>query len=196
MRVLDLLADSRLVTVSEGTAEVAHEALLREWPRLRGWLEEDAEGRRLHGHLMHAASEWNRDDRDRGELYRGARLASALEWRAAHEPELNAIEQQFLDASRVASERAAAPDQAAPRRRHRRCSSSPPAAALLALDQRGRARADPERPKRNGSALKRSTRTRWTSRCCLHDRASRSTTTRRPGPASSPPCAAVPPPSG
>ena len=49
--VLDVLAASRLVTVSAGTAEVAHEALLREWPRLRDWLEEDAEGRRLHHHL-------------------------------------------------------------------------------------------------------------------------------------------------
>ena len=44
--MLDALADDRLVTVSEGTVEVAHEALLHEWPRLRGWLEDDAEGRR------------------------------------------------------------------------------------------------------------------------------------------------------
>ncbi|HEY5873497.1 MAG TPA: protein kinase, partial [Gaiellaceae bacterium] len=45
--VLATLADSRLVTVSEGNVEVAHEALLREWPRLRAWIEEDTEGRRL-----------------------------------------------------------------------------------------------------------------------------------------------------
>jgi DNA-binding SARP family transcriptional activator/WD40 repeat protein len=105
-RVLDVLTERRLVTVSEGAVEVAHEALLREWPRLRGWLEEDAEGRRLHRHLTHAAREWSQGDRDRGELYRGARLASALEWRVEHEPELNAAEHQFLDASRAASERA------------------------------------------------------------------------------------------
>ena len=139
-RVLDLLADSRLVTVSDGTAEVAHEALLREWPRLSDWLQEDDDGRRLQAHLTHAAREWNRDDRDRGELYRGARLASALEWREAHEPELNTIEQQFLDASRVASERE--------RRRIKLVLAGVLAllvltagAALLALDQRGRARA-------------------------------------------------------
>ncbi len=36
------------VTIGEGEVEVAHEALLREWPRLRAWLEEDAEGRRVH----------------------------------------------------------------------------------------------------------------------------------------------------
>src|SRR5205823_6144005 len=40
---LNVLADARLVIVAEGTAEVAHEALLREWPRLRTWLEDDAE---------------------------------------------------------------------------------------------------------------------------------------------------------
>ena len=53
---LAVLTESRLVTVDEGTVEVAHEALLREWPRLRGWLEEDAEGRRLHQHLIQAAA--------------------------------------------------------------------------------------------------------------------------------------------
>ncbi len=43
--VLAALAADRLVTIGDGDVEVAHEALLREWPRLRGWLEEDAHGR-------------------------------------------------------------------------------------------------------------------------------------------------------
>ena len=38
--VLKALADARLITTSEDSAEVAHEALIREWPTLRGWLEE------------------------------------------------------------------------------------------------------------------------------------------------------------
>ena len=54
-RVLDVLADRRLLTVSEGAVEVAHEALLREWPRFQDWLEEDREGRRLHAHLTATA---------------------------------------------------------------------------------------------------------------------------------------------
>ena len=61
----------RLVTRRE-TVEVAHEALLREWPRLRGWLEEDAEGRRLHHRLADAARDWEAGGGDPGELYRGA----------------------------------------------------------------------------------------------------------------------------
>ncbi len=101
--VLSALARDRLVTVGEGEAEVAHEALLREWPRLRDWLEEDAEGRRLHRHLTHAARDW---DGDPSELYRGPRLAAALEWADAHGPDLSARERDFLAAGRAAGERA------------------------------------------------------------------------------------------
>ena len=106
-RALAVLTESRLLTVDEGAVEVAHEALLREWPRLRGWLEADAEGRRLHHHLIAASQEWRDSERDPAELYRGTRLAAALEWAAEHDPELNELEREFLEASRVASEREA-----------------------------------------------------------------------------------------
>ena len=104
--MLEKLTAGRLVTVGEETAEVAHEALIREWPRLRGWLEEDAEGRRLHRHITLAAREWDRSGRDAGELYRGARLSAALDWSAAHECDVNTTERAFLYDSRAASERA------------------------------------------------------------------------------------------
>ena len=103
-QVLDVLAEARLVTISEGEVEVAHEALLREWPRLRTWLEEDADGRRLHLHLMHAARGWQSAGRDPAELYRGARLASALDWTERHEPELDGLERAFVAASRAEAE--------------------------------------------------------------------------------------------
>ncbi|MDA0158851.1 AAA family ATPase [Solirubrobacter ginsenosidimutans] len=101
--VLSALARDRLVTVGEGEAEVAHEALLREWPRLVSWLEEDAEGRRLHRHLTQAARDWNGDP---SELYRGPRLAAALEWADAHGSDLTARERSFLAAGRAAGEQA------------------------------------------------------------------------------------------
>jgi WD40 repeat protein/DNA-binding SARP family transcriptional activator len=104
--VLAELTDRRLLTVSEREVEVAHEALLREWPRLRVWLEDDAEGRRLRRHLRAAAREWEAGGRDPGELYRGARLASALDWSADHDVELNETERAFVGASRAANERA------------------------------------------------------------------------------------------
>ena len=115
-RVLAVLTEARLLTVDEGAVEVAHEALLREWPRLRGWLEADAEGRRLHQHLIGAAREWRDSERDPAELYRGARLAAALEWAAEHDPELNELERAFLDESRAAGERAAERQHRANRR--------------------------------------------------------------------------------
>jgi WD40 repeat protein len=127
--VLDVLADSRLVTLSQSSVEVAHEALLREWPRLRGWLDEDAQGRRLHRHLMQAAQDWNDRGRDPGDLYgRGSRLTAAVEWRATHEPDLNEAERAFLDASsaRVEHERAT-------RRRRQRLAIGSLTVALAAI---------------------------------------------------------------
>lgn len=103
--VLATLADSRLVTVSEGNVEVAHEALLREWPRLREWIEEDTEGRRLRRHITQAATEWEAAGRDQGELYRGARLAAALDWTAEHALDVNELEREFVTESREASEK-------------------------------------------------------------------------------------------
>ena len=105
--VLATLADSRLVTVGEGSVEVAHEALLREWPRLRDWIEEDTEGRRLRRHVTRDASEWEAAGRDQGELYRGARLAAALDWSTDHAFELNELEREFVTESREASEQEA-----------------------------------------------------------------------------------------
>jgi WD40 repeat protein/transcriptional regulator with XRE-family HTH domain len=97
--VLLTLADARLITTDQDTAEVAHEALIREWPTLRGWLEEDREGLRLHHRLTEAALEWDALGRDVGSLYRGARLAQALEWAASHPDDVNLLEQAFLEAS-------------------------------------------------------------------------------------------------
>jgi WD40 repeat protein/DNA-binding SARP family transcriptional activator len=104
-RVLAVLTDARLVTTSDGELEVSHEALLREWPRFRGWLEEDRVGRRVHAHLAASAREWDARGRDPGDLYRGARLAAALDWAVERESELNASEREFLDASRAEAER-------------------------------------------------------------------------------------------
>ncbi len=103
--VLNTLADARLVSLGEDSAEVAHEALIREWSRLREWLSQNREGLRLHRHLTEAAQAWSKLNRDEGELYRGARLAQALEWAEAHPDDLNGLEREFLDASRQARER-------------------------------------------------------------------------------------------
>ena len=139
--VVAALSERRLLTVSDGAVEVAHEALLREWPRLRGWLEEDVQGRRVHRRLSDAARAWDTDGRDSGSLYRGGRLASALDWAAEHDPELTATERAFLEDSRRASGRA--------QRRLRAVLAGVATllvlaviAGVVALDQRSNARAE------------------------------------------------------
>lgn len=102
--VLKALADARLITTTEGAVEVAHEALIREWPTLHGWLEENREGLRLHRQLTETAQDWSATNRDPDLLYRGARLAQTSEWASTHQDEMNALEIEFLAASVEASE--------------------------------------------------------------------------------------------
>jgi WD40 repeat protein len=101
--VLDTLAARRLLTVSDSHAEVAHEALLREWPRLQNWLDEDEAGRKLRRHLAPAALGWQASG-DAGELYRGSRLTGALDWLRDHPDDLTEVEHDFLRAGQEAAE--------------------------------------------------------------------------------------------
>jgi WD40 repeat protein len=103
--VLKTLADARLITTGEEGVEVAHEALIREWPRLGEWLAEDREGLRLHRQLTEAALGWQALERDEGALYRGARLAQAGEWAESHGGELNRLERDFLEVSQKLARR-------------------------------------------------------------------------------------------
>lgn len=98
-QVLTQLADARLITTSENGAEVAHEALIREWPRLRDWLNENREGLKQHRHLTETAHEWELMERDPGVLYRGIRLAQGVQFAESSPAALNAQEHAFLDAS-------------------------------------------------------------------------------------------------
>ena len=113
--VVARLASARLVTTSAGeagTVELAHEALIRGWPRLRGWIEQGRDELRTRQRISVAATEWHQQP-SADLLWRGARLAAAREWASARAGELNAREMAFLDAS-IGHERAEA------RRRRRR----------------------------------------------------------------------------
>lgn len=114
--VLAKLAERRLVTIAGSTAQVAHEALLREWPRLRTWLAEDRDGRRLHHQIAAAAHDWEAADRDEGAVLRGARLAAAEDWTECHQDDLTQAEQDYVAASLAARERELARAQRAARR--------------------------------------------------------------------------------
>ena len=105
--MLEQLAAARLLVVGDDSAEIAHEALIREWPRLRGWLAEDREELRTLRQLTTAARSWEENGRDDADLYRGPRLAAAVEL-AGDERQLSRVEREFLEASRDAQDARAA----------------------------------------------------------------------------------------
>jgi WD40 repeat protein len=92
---------ARLVTIDDGAAQLAHEALIRSWPRLSGWLADGRDGLRVQRRLEGAAAEWERLGRDPATLYRGAQLAIARDWthKDAGLTGLTRLERDFLAAS-------------------------------------------------------------------------------------------------
>jgi WD40 repeat protein len=113
--VVERLTRARLLTADGTGVELSHEALIRSWPRLTGWLTQDRDGFRTHRQLTEAAQQWEALDHDPGALYRGARLAIAREWAGRDGAVLSTRERRFLDASVTADAR----EQAATRRRAR-----------------------------------------------------------------------------
>ena len=113
--VLEKLANARLVVVDRDSVEIAHEALIRCWPRLRDWLTEDREGLKLHRQLTNATQAWEAVDHDPGALYRGTRLAQARDWATTHDTALTTRERDFLHASQDAES-----DELTTARRHTR----------------------------------------------------------------------------
>ncbi len=96
----------------EPTVEVAHEALLREWPRLRRWLEQSRDDVRLQRMLAAFAAEWAQKNRDEGLLLRGSRLDLFSGWAADSDLALTQDEHAYLHASVSAREQRKAAEQA------------------------------------------------------------------------------------
>jgi len=100
------LADARLVVTSKSAdgkeqfVEVAHEALIRHWPRLSNWLDENRHDLLLHQGLTQASNQWRKLEQDSGALYRGVRLQQTLELAIQHPDWITQAEREFLDASR------------------------------------------------------------------------------------------------
>ncbi|MFE2211032.1 helix-turn-helix domain-containing protein [Streptomyces canus] len=100
-QVVEVLTGARLLTLDGDTVEIAHEALLTAWPRLRGWIEEDRERLRVHRNLTEAAHAWQELGREEGALYRGSRLAAAQEhFGGAPREDLTDLEHAYLGAGR------------------------------------------------------------------------------------------------
>ncbi|MET7463467.1 helix-turn-helix domain-containing protein [Nonomuraea sp. NPDC005501] len=105
--VIEQLARARLLTLHQDTVELAHEALIESWPRLRGWVDEGRDRLRTHRQLTDAAEAWEAHGRDAGLLYRGARLAVAdkLFIEPGNRDDLTPLERDFVDASAALARR-------------------------------------------------------------------------------------------
>jgi len=112
-RVANRLADARLlVTGSEAgtgtmSVEVAHEVLIRNWERLRGWLNEDREFLLWRQRLSGLLGEWERAQEGDEALLRGSLLVEAQKWFDQRSQDLSDQERKFISVSREERERLA-----------------------------------------------------------------------------------------
>jgi hypothetical protein len=103
--VLDGFARHRLLTYDRdedtggGTVEVAHEALLREWPRLAGWIDEQRDDVVRREALAAAVGDWEASGRQDDYLLTGARLDGFAGWAASTGMSLTAAERGLIEAS-------------------------------------------------------------------------------------------------
>lgn len=108
--LIRLASDTRLVVIGkspdgEAIVDLAHEALIARWPRLHTWLDEAADFRAWQEQLRQHLAQWNATGQDQGGLLRGAPLAAALEWAAAHHDDLAASERDYIVRSSRAERR-------------------------------------------------------------------------------------------
>lgn len=83
----------------EPTVEIAHEALLRDWPDLRLWIAQSRDDVRLARRLETAATEWADADRDPGYLLRGTRLTQAERFLEESSVAISPLVSELLEAS-------------------------------------------------------------------------------------------------
>ena len=96
--------DNRLVVTAapspgEETAEIVHEALIRNWPTLVDWVNHDRAFQSWLRNLRPRTHEWRANPGDEGTLLRGGPLAVAEDWLARREGEFNEEEKAFVAAS-------------------------------------------------------------------------------------------------
>jgi hypothetical protein len=108
-QVIQKLTDARIlvisVTAAGASCELAHEALIRGWPRLRAWIDESRQALRVQRQLSDSAREWAHWGRDPGLLYRGVRLESARDRLHYYPSPLSSLELEFLEQSEALAKR-------------------------------------------------------------------------------------------
>ncbi len=103
--VIDTYAEYRLLSLDNDpgtrtpTVEVAHEAILRVWERLRNWLTESRDEIKLQRQLGSMAAEWRTSKQDSSFLAHGARLGQFEKWMAETKLAFTEAEHAYLKAS-------------------------------------------------------------------------------------------------
>ena len=119
-RLIARLAGNRLLVTAvhpqtgEETVEESHEALIRRWPRLQTWLDEDLDGMRKTHQLGEAAAAWSAAGRGADLIvHRGVRLVEVQELAASGRFPLNRREAEYLAACVETAERSRRAEEAA-----------------------------------------------------------------------------------
>ena len=97
-KIIHRLADARLLVTNEETVEVAHEALIRHWQTLQGWLNHGREFLLWRKRLQEAMEAWDKARRDGAALLSGARLKEAQRW-LKQRKDLTGPERAFIQLS-------------------------------------------------------------------------------------------------
>jgi tetratricopeptide (TPR) repeat protein len=92
-----LLVTKRNDVTGEETIEVAHEALIRHWIRLKEVLANHREFLIWKRRLEFRMKEWERQRRDDGALLKGASLTEAKRWLAERAADISQDEQDFIN---------------------------------------------------------------------------------------------------
>jgi DNA-binding SARP family transcriptional activator/WD40 repeat protein len=111
------------------TVELAHEALLTEWDRYTGWVDDAREDLITRRHIETASRDWVNAGSEASFLYAGGRLELAESWATTSGFELTDDERRFLAASREKVDR----DRVARARRRRRVTGLLAAVAVVAM---------------------------------------------------------------
>jgi basic membrane protein A len=94
-----VLTFDREPSTREPTVEIAHEALLGTWQRLRIWIDDAREDLRQNQQLAHAAAEWRGSAQDPSFLLRETRLEQLEAWLATSDLVVGQPERAYLKAS-------------------------------------------------------------------------------------------------
>jgi len=112
-RLIDRLVDARLLVVttddeeSGALVEIVHESLIRSWPMLSHWLDENQEDAPFYEQVKVAAAQWDERGRPMGLVWRGEAATDARAWRHRYRGMLSRVQRDYLDAVEVWATRSA-----------------------------------------------------------------------------------------